>query len=116
MYLTNTKYKAYANLTNEQVQKLVAESPVAIIVSSAGWHSYSSGKWSCKEDDKLDRTALLVGYVLDDLNSGRWIIKNSWGADWGEKGYIYVTMEQGHNCGIGSYVYALEGEHVKLVD
>jgi len=47
---------------------------------------------------KLDHCVQLVGYQSSGSNN-YWIIKNSWAADWGEQGYIYIEI--GKNlCGV----------------
>ena len=43
---------------------------------------------------------LLVGYTSDF-----WIVKNSWGTNWGEDGYIRITKSSLQNCGIGKSVH-----------
>ena len=49
---------------------------------------------------------LLVGYTAD-----YWIAKNSWGVDFGDNGFIYVTRDRSQNCRIGSAVHEM-GEFV----
>lgn len=44
-----------------------------------------------------NHAVLLVG-VDDD---GNWLVKNSWGEDWGHDGYI--TLAPGNTCGIANY-------------
>ena len=41
---------------------------------------------------------LLVGYTSE----GNWIIKNSWGTDWGMGGYAVINKDR--NCGVTGYV------------
>jgi KDEL-tailed cysteine endopeptidase len=55
----------------------------------------------------LDHGVTLVGYGVDPSfgnNIPDWIIKNSWGADWGEAGYIRIKRDMSKNgpgmCGI----------------
>ncbi|XP_026502363.1 cathepsin W-like [Terrapene carolina triunguis] len=55
---------------------------------------------SCSPDH-VDHVVLLVGYghVMDRRY---WVIKNSWGEDWGEKGYY--RLYRGRNaCGITTF-------------
>lgn len=64
---------------------------------------YHSGVYdgSCKED--LDHGVLLVGAGTDEATGLKfWRVKNSWGASWGEKGYIRIRAMNGAKgkCGI----------------
>jgi cathepsin L len=43
-----------------------------------------------------NHAALATGYD----NNGNWIIKNSWGKQWGENGYI--TLKEGNTCAVCS--------------
>jgi len=44
----------------------------------------------------LDHGILIVGY---DTNQKFWIVKNSWGATWGEQGYLRIG-QNGNGFGI----------------
>lgn len=73
--------------------------PVSVAVdANAKWQLYSKGIMSkilCNPN-RLDHGVLAVGY---DNNDKYWTVKNSWGASWGEKGYI--RLEKGTDtCGI----------------
>lgn len=47
----------------------------------------------------IDHVVLLVGYT-----ETHWIIKNSWGAWWGDNGYVYVNKNSNWDCGVSNLV------------
>jgi len=70
--------------------------PIAIAVAADGWSGYRGGIMSNCRASTVDHGVLLVGY-----NDDYWIVKNSWGANWGESGFI--RLKRGSNqCNMNS--------------
>ena len=84
------------------MQSAIQQQPVSIAIEAdqSGFQFYKSGVFSGTCGDKLDHGVLLVGYGTD---SGKdyWKVKNSWGATWGESGYVRIVRDK-NMCGIAS--------------
>ncbi|KAI7731297.1 hypothetical protein M8C21_002573 [Ambrosia artemisiifolia] len=93
---------------------LVKYGPLAIGINAAWMQTYI-GQVSCPyicSKQNMDHGVLLVGYgsagyaPLRFKDKPYWIIKNSWGADWGEDGYYKLCS--GYNaCGMDTMVSAV---------
>jgi hypothetical protein len=81
--------------------------PISVGVdASLGWQLYFGGVVDplplvgCKSDpNKMDHGVAVVGY--GSANKDYWIIKNSWGAGWGEKGYMRLVRNK-NACGVAN--------------
>ncbi|XP_020245251.1 cysteine proteinase 1-like, partial [Asparagus officinalis] len=96
---------------------LVKHGPLAIGINAVFMQTYIGGV-SCPYicGRHLDHGVLLVGYgsagwaPIRLKNKPYWIIKNSWGENWGENGYYKIC--RGHNvCGVDSTVSTVSALH-----
>lgn len=85
----------------DALKSAVSKQPVSVAIEAdkSAFQLYKTGVFdSTACGTQLDHGVLVVGYGTDD-GSDFWKVKNSWGATWGEEGYI--RMARGKNmCGI----------------
>ncbi|CAK4626607.1 hypothetical protein LEN26_015153 [Aphanomyces euteiches] len=111
-----TRVTGYVDVDPNDEQELkaaVAEQPVAVAIQAdqREFQFYKSGVFDKPCGTQLDHGVLVVGY---GEKSGKkyWKVKNSWGAGWGDAGYIYLARELGPKqgqCGVAmapSYPFA----------
>jgi C1A family cysteine protease len=74
---------------------------VAIDASQPSFNSYSSGIYSSSgcSSTSLDHAVLVVGYNQNSQGQ-YWIVKNSWGTNWGQAGYVWMAKNDNDMCGI----------------
>ena len=90
---------------NEKILKrVVSHQPVSVAIQAniPSFQQYSHGIYSDPNcGTQLDHGVLIVGYGHDITNNmDYWIVKNSWGSDWGENGYIRIQRNTNDNRGL----------------
>ncbi|KAG5020743.1 hypothetical protein AAZX31_06G256400 [Glycine max] len=82
-------YEIVPSYSEEALQKAVANQPVSVSIhaTNATFMFYSSGIYNGECGTDLDHGVTAVGYGTEN-GTDYWIVKNSWGTQWGEKGYI----------------------------
>lgn len=108
------KVKNFTTVSTDEDQikaNLYKHGPLAIGINAAFMQTYVGGV-SCPYiciRTYLDHGVLLVGWGSSGFAPARlknkpyWIIKNSWGSSWGEKGYYKIC--RGYNaCGVNNMV------------
>ena len=77
--------------------------PISVAIDAEGdFQMYSSGIYETTEcsNEYLDHAVLVVGYGVSSKGKKYYIVKNSWGSDWGMNGYIYYSADIENMCGI----------------
>lgn len=117
-----------------RLQQAIANvGPISVCVDAShkSFQHYSGGIYyepKCgSSDDDLDHAVLVVGYSTDRNGKDYYIVKNSWGEDWGrkkkrfvalhffpislfiqftrfsgEKGYMKLARNQNNHCGVAT--------------
>lgn len=85
---------------------LFKHGPVVVGIESAkmDFSFYKSGVYSSGCSNMINHNVLAVGYGV--LNGKPyWLVKNSWGIDWGNGGYILMSAEGNTCCILRQPVY-----------
>jgi cathepsin L len=112
------------NKVNPVKLALVTKGPVGVSISAGdAWNRYAGGVLDdCVQDAVIDHAVVLIGYGSRKSTSSLtsydafaeapveaglkyWHLQNSWGTDWGEKGYLRMLrreddFEESKQCGI----------------
>ncbi|SOV23231.1 cysteine proteinase falcipain 3 [Plasmodium sp. DRC-Itaito] len=117
----NEKYtiKSYVSIPDDKFKEALRYlGPISIsIAASDDFAFYRGGFYDGECGSAPNHAVILVGYGMKDIyneDTGKmekfyyYIIKNSWGADWGERGYINLETDiNGYKktCSIGTEAY-----------
>jgi len=84
----------------EALMSAINQQPVSVAVQAdqSAFQSYKSGIITKGCGTNLDHGILAVGY---NSTEGYYLVKNSWGSSWGDKGYLKISTT-GNVCGIQS--------------
>ncbi|KAI4296894.1 hypothetical protein L6164_036814 [Bauhinia variegata] len=91
--------------SEEQLLQAVNNQPISVAICvDDEFKRYESGVFSGQCCTELNHGVTLIGYgTSDDDGSKYWLIKNSWGEQWGESGYMRLLRDSGAPeglCGI----------------
>lgn len=92
---------------NEQaLLEALSQQPVSVAIQAnqMKFQLYKSGVFDDFCFQQIDHGVVAVGYGTDDESQlDYWKIKNSWGENWGDEGYIRIartSLSRGGRCGI----------------
>ncbi|KAB7501366.1 Digestive cysteine proteinase 2 [Armadillidium nasatum] len=109
---TCTGYKTIAKSEDSLLEACATIGPISVAIDAShlSFQVYNSGVYyeSACSSVNLDHAVLVVGYGTENLED-YWLVKNSWGVSWGERGYIKMARNKNNNC-------ALIAEHNKKFD
>jgi KDEL-tailed cysteine endopeptidase len=77
------------------LMKAVANQPVSVAVDAGDrtFMFYSGGVMTGTCGTELDHGIAAIGYGVESNGTKYWLLKNSWGTTWGEKGFLRMEKD-----------------------
>jgi len=84
-------------------QAIYDHGPITVCVyGNAAFIAYTGGIFNACEDQTINHVLVIVGWDDTQGTEGVWILRNSWGPDWGEDGHMLIA----YNCSRIGYAAA----------
>ena len=102
-----SSWSTWSAVDEDEVKEFLYETgPLAIALNADPLQTYTSGildltSTKCPSSG-INHAVTLVGYGTEN-SVAYWIVKNSWGTAWGEKGYFRIRRGNG-TCGVNCYI------------
>ncbi len=99
-------WRFIANNVNTIKTALYKYGPVATSMDAAdaAFRAYTGGVYEHYDSTMVNHAVLIVGWDDSLGPGGAWIVKNSWGTDWGMDGYCYVAYGSAKIGTLSSYI------------
>ena len=102
-----SSWSTWSAVDEDEIKEFLYETgPLAIALNADPLQTYTSGildltSTKCPSSG-INHAVTLVGYGTEN-NVAYWIVKNSWGTAWGERGYFRIRRGNG-TCGVNCYI------------
>lgn len=107
---TRVQVESYIDVPQNRSSELkaaVAQQPVAVSLDASNFRLYTGGILDDVNCFSVTNHGVtVVGYGVSSTGVAYWIVKNSWGTEFGQSGYIYIKDDGTDTrgiCGINEY-------------
>lgn len=88
-------FSLVSSFDEEALLQAVANQPVCVAIEGGGrdFRFYESGVFKGNCGTNLDHAVTAIGYGTESDGTKYWLVKNSWGTEWGEDGFMRIQRD-----------------------
>ncbi|CAG7902361.1 hypothetical protein BRARA_G01311 [Brassica rapa] len=92
---TISGYETVPMNNEDALLQAVSQQPVSVRIEASGaaFRHYSDGIFDGECGTHLHHAVTIVGYGMSEEGTKYWLVKNSWGQNWGEGGYMRIKRD-----------------------